>query len=273
MKIAVWVWIAMMVVASSSFAQDAPQNLGAAGESCRARSDCKGGLRCVNQVCTDEHEGQTCAATSDCGELRCIQNKCTTPAAAAHASTATASSSGDASMDAWMKFNPFDGNLHPYAGITGAGGFGTAGVTGNTLFTGGFNTFDGTAMFALEGGLYSGQHQASFEVAPVTYVWDAKAAPGPVFEMTANYAYFIPLADHIYWPVRFGIGMMAGPNSNALGLAFFEVRADLIGAAFQFGHVVVDLHLPSFRYMITDKSGIQAHFLHWLFGVTVGYAF
>lgn len=270
MKISASVLGAVMLVGSPIFAQDAPQNLGGAGESCRARSDCKGGLRCVNQVCTDEHEGQQCGATSDCGgELRCINNTCTTPGAAKKSSSA---GSGDASMDEWMKFNPLDGNLHPFVGLTGAGGFGTTGLSGSFL-SGGFNTFDGTAMFALNGGLYMGQHELSLELAPVTYVWDAKAAPGPVFDVTANYAYLIPLADHVYWPIRFGLGMFAGPGNNLGGLAFFEIRADLIGAAIQIGHMVIDLHLPSFRYAITDKNGQQGHLLHWLFGVTIGYAF
>lgn len=279
MKISACVLVVGVLGASSiAFGQDAQQQGGSVGESCRARSDCSAGLRCINQVCTDEHEGQACGATSDCGgALRCIANKCTSPTAAAHSSaggsSSSSSSGGGASSDDWMKFNPFDGNTHPYVGITGAAGFGTAGLTGNSAFTGGFNTFDGVGMFALDGGIYMGQHQLSLEIAPVTYIWDAKSQPGPVFEATANYAYLIPITESIYWPIRFGLGIAAGPNTNLLGLAFFEVRADLIGAAFHIGHIVVDLHLPSFRYFITDKNGLQAHLLDWQFGVTAGYAF
>ena len=36
---------------------------------------------------------------------------------------------------------------------------------------------------------------------------------------------------------------------------------------------VLDFHLPSFRYAVTDKSGSQVHLLDWLFGVSIGYAF
>jgi len=270
-------------IAPCAFAQD--QNaqaraqptgtLGGPGESCRARADCKADLKCVNQVCVDEREGQTCGATSDCGgELKCINHKCSSGTAA---SSSKSAGGGGAGGDDWMKFNPTDGNLHFFAGLTGAGGFGTTGITGNTPFTGGFNTFNGTAVFALDGGAYIGNHQLSVEIAPVTYVWDAKFAPGPVFEISGNYAYFVPLAEsgdiRVFWPLRFGLGMFAGPSNNLGGLAFFEVRADLIGAAIQVGHVVIDLHLPSFRYAITDKNGSQAHMLHWLFGTTIGYVF
>jgi hypothetical protein len=57
--------------------------LGDVGESCRARSDCRSGLRCVNAQCTapvaQTREGQACEATSDCssdGSLRCVARVC-----------------------------------------------------------------------------------------------------------------------------------------------------------------------------------------------------
>jgi hypothetical protein len=252
--------------------QPPPPTLGGPGESCRARADCKANLKCMNQVCTDQHEGETCGATSDCGgELRCVNNKCASTIGASHGGSA-----GGPDMTEWMNFKLTDGNVHPFIGLTVAGGFDTIGASGNAI-SGGFNTFDGAVLFALNGGIFIGNHQLMFEVAPVTFVYDAKFAPGPVFEMTANYAYFIPLTDagniHVYWPIRFGLGMLAGPDLNALGLAYFQLRADLIGVAVQMGHVIIDMHLPSFRYSITDKSGSQLHLLDWVFGVSLGYAF
>jgi hypothetical protein len=250
-------------------------NLGGPGESCRARADCKSGLKCMNKVCTDEHEGESCGATSDCGgRLKCIDNKCTS-AVGGHPGGGGGGGEGGGMGD-WMKFRIDDGAAHPFAGITLAGGFGTGGLTGNGVFGGGFDTFDGAFLFALHAGVFLGNNQLSFEVAPVTFFYDMKGI-GPVFEMAANYAYFVPLTDsgdiHVYWPLRFGAGMMAGPDLNAFGLAFFQARADLIGAAIQVGHVLIDLSLPSFRYMITDKNGTQAHFLDWLFGTNLSYVF
>lgn len=286
---AVFIGVALLFAAASSSAQSTDQAqtqtqtqpppttggndaaLGGPGESCRARADCKNGLKCMNEVCTDEREGESCGATSDCGgRLKCIDNKCTSPLGA------RGGGGGGRGASDWMKFDVTDGNIHPFVGLTVAGGFDTGGITGNTVFTGGFNTFDGAFLFALQGGAFFGNNQLSFEIAPVTFVYDGKA-PGPAFEMTANYAYFVPLTKsgdvHVYWPLRFGLGMMAGPDVNALGLAYFQVRADLIGAAIQFGHIVVDLHLPSFRYLVTDKSGVQLHGLEWLFGTSLSYVF
>jgi hypothetical protein len=278
------VFVLTFLLASSAFAQTQPTDVnaggggappppttvGGPGESCRARADCKAGLKCMNQMCTDQHEGETCGATSDCGgELKCIGQKCTSPFGAAHGGAG-----GGGDMTEWMKFNVTDGSPHPFVGVTFAGGFDTLGITGN-IISGGFNTFDGSFLFALNGGVVIGNHQLSFEAAPFTYIYDGKAQ-GPAFEMNASYAYLIPLGDsgnaHFYWPIRFGAGMMAGGN-NTGGLVFFQLRADLIGVAIQVGHVIIDLHLPTFRYAITDRGGSQAHYLDWMFGTSIGYAF
>ena len=64
--------------------------LGDVGESCRARADCRSGLKCINAQCTapaapQTKEGQACEATSDCssdGSLRCISRVCSKPRSA-----------------------------------------------------------------------------------------------------------------------------------------------------------------------------------------------
>ncbi len=60
--------------------------LGDVGESCRARSDCRSGLKCIASQCAapavvvpQTKEGQACEATSDCssdGSLRCVAKVC-----------------------------------------------------------------------------------------------------------------------------------------------------------------------------------------------------
>ena len=230
----------------------------------------QGQLRCVKELCTEQNEGGACGATSDCGgTLRCIDSKCTTP-------FAPASRVDELKLD--------DGKLHPFLGLTFAGGFDTIGLTGNGTngASNNFATFDGAFLFALDVGVFIGNHQLLFEFAPsASYVYDGAdnqefAASAPVFEMTASYAYFVPLATsgavHVYYPLRFGAGTMVGGSSTD-GLVFLQLRADLIGAAIQVGHVLIDLHLPSFRYNITDTSGTQVHVLDWLFGTSLSYVF
>src|SRR5438067_1654300 len=104
---------ASMFVSVASFAQEGGA-VGGPGESCRARSDCKTGLKCVQQTCVDEHEGQTCGATSDCGgELKCIKNKCTTGTPSSSGGGGGTGGGGashgegggsDAGMDEWLHF-------------------------------------------------------------------------------------------------------------------------------------------------------------------------
>ncbi len=60
--------------------------LGEVGESCRARTDCRTGLKCINSQCAapsatapQTKEGQGCETTADCssdGALRCISKVC-----------------------------------------------------------------------------------------------------------------------------------------------------------------------------------------------------
>jgi hypothetical protein len=64
-------------VAPVSAAAPDESQLGAPGESCRARADCKSGLQCIEGACRDPHEGQACGATPDCGGvLRCVDHVC-----------------------------------------------------------------------------------------------------------------------------------------------------------------------------------------------------
>jgi hypothetical protein len=57
---------------------EAPQEaLGDVGESCRARSDCADGLKCVDKTCRDQFEGTSCESRRDCGpRLGCFSNVC-----------------------------------------------------------------------------------------------------------------------------------------------------------------------------------------------------
>jgi hypothetical protein len=256
------------------------------GESCRRRADCKEGLKCVRHTCTDPHEGETCGATADCGgELKCINQRCTSPGSpSSTSSTARAPSEGEggggeakpeASASApadWMKFRIDDGGVHPFIGITGLlGGFGIAGQTAD----GGpsqFGAVGSALLFALKGGvIVGGHHELAVELTPF---FTANPGTGAVFEMNASYGYLIPITEHVSWPLRLGAGIMAGPSPNALDLAWFELRADLVGLNIHVGHFMVDLHLPSFRYFLTDAGGgVKGHIFNWLFGASFGYAF
>jgi len=256
------------------------------GESCRRKNDCKAGLKCVQHTCTDPHEGETCGATADCGgELKCINQTCTSGAAASTTAPAktpakeaegAAAGAGEnkaapqASGGDWIHFRTDDGGTHPFIGITGPmSGFGIAGLTGGGGSN--FGAVTTTVLFAFEAGIVlGGHHELALEITPF---FTAMPDGGAVFEMNASYGYLIPIAEHVSWPLRFGAGIMAGPSPNAKDMAWFEARADLVGVQIDVGHVLIDLHLPSFRYFVTDNSGITSHILNWDFGLSLAYAF
>jgi hypothetical protein len=267
------------------------------GESCRRKTDCKEGLKCVRRVCTDPHEGETCGATADCGggDLKCINDKCTNPNASGGSSSnakpkpqpdSDDSSSGNgegkpetkpAPAGDWMKFRLDDGQMHPFVGIVGlVGGFAIAGATpdGAPAI---FEPVSPAFLFALKAGLIlGGRHELAVELTPFFTALPSAGAltKGPVFEINASYGYLIPVADHVSWPLRLGLGLMAGPSPNAADSAWFQIRADLIGVQINVAHLLIDLHLPSFRYFLTDLGGGQrVHILDWVFGASFGYAF
>ena len=85
----------------------------------------------------------------------------------------------------------------------------------------------------------------------------------------------MPLRTRVFLALLLWAG---GDNTN--GNIFFEVRADFVGVAFNIGHVVVDLHLPSFRYAVTSGhvpgiavDTVTTHILSFFFGPSVSYVF
>jgi hypothetical protein len=243
-------------------AQPVAAKLGGPGESCRARADCSEGLKCQNQTCTDEHEGQTCGATADCGQLRCIDHKCSTGASSSSSSGGGGGGGGD-----WMQFK-FGEGVHPFGGIGLLGGPALVGLT----ILGTFNTaVRGAFLFALQGGVMIDRHQLSLEVSPFTYT---PLFIDPTFQMNASYAYLIPLTEGsgytVSWPLRIGAGLMTG-NTN--GLVYFQARADVLGVAVSVGHILIDISLPSFRWDVTASNGNTAHVFSWLFGFNTSYVF
>jgi hypothetical protein len=74
------------------------------------------------------------------------------------------------------------------------------------------------------------------------------------------------LTEHIYWPLRFGVGMVAvnTPNDTVL----FQTRFDLLGIGVKLGHVMLELSFPAFRYTTDfDLGGIFS----WLTAISVTY--
>jgi hypothetical protein len=243
-------------------------NLGGPGESCRARSDCRTGLKCVQSTCVDEREGTTCGATADCGgELKCVDKKCVSPVAKSRGGGGGGGDGGGDGGSEWLAFK-LEG-VHPFVGLTWLGGP----VLG--LTSGGFSTSRSSSgfLFGLRGGVFIDKIELAVELSPMTYFYYSPT-PGPAFQFNGTVGYHIPLYEgpqvQVYWPLRGGVGMFTGnTGSNVL----FQARADLVGVMIKVGHLTIDLNLPSFRYAVTDVRGQQVHYLTWGLGGGVGYVF
>jgi hypothetical protein len=103
----------------------------------------------------------------------------------------------------------------------------------------------------------------------------------PVFQLNASYAVLLPMMRGrniaLYWPLRFGAGFLTG---NTSGNVYVEGRADLVGFAIQVGHLMIDLHLPSFRVAWTPGYTYGGYgpasgslLLSWFAGVSFSYMF
>jgi hypothetical protein len=310
MSVRAWVLaFAILTTAGAVHADDS--DLGGPGESCRARSDCKHGLKCLANVCADEHEGESCQATPECGTLKCIANKCVNPLAQTQPPkpppqqptpqptqpvtqpTPTPTEPvvvvpapdlarpPSHAFDEWLHFRRT--GVHPFIGVTLGVGFVNGGYTGSEGSLWGSGA-DGAALIALRGGVtLDNRHELALEIAPFTYFWDLAIGPGPAFEVNASYAYHLMLLQkpmaQITWPLRIGAGFVAG-GTNTNSNAFFEARLDVIGVALSIGHATIELHAPSFRYALTNGhvegiavEGVTTHWLTFIFGTSVSYAF
>jgi hypothetical protein len=157
------------------------------------------------------------------------------------------------------------GGLRPYAGFVFAGGPVVPAVASSSFQAGGVQ---GSFLFGLRAGVMSGTQEIGAEVSPVTFFY-ANDIKGPALQANATFGNYFRLSEHIHYPLRIGAGVMAinTPRDNV----FFQLRGDLVGLAFQVGHLFFELHAPSFRYATDFGSGQTQHFFWWEFGASTTY--
>jgi hypothetical protein len=152
--------------------------LGEVGESCRARSDCTDGLKCVDNVCRDAFEGVTCESRRDCGaRLGCFRNVCTTAEKATESSAASFRSEEDEDeepaprerddVDGWYGGGLAGGAVAPaFPGVAGVGG-------GTGFFGWRRGIFDLRVGFGGFGAAFPYGHMGIFTARPEIYLFVA----------------------------------------------------------------------------------------------------
>lgn len=249
--------------------------LGGPGESCRARADCKSGLKCIGAVCTDELEGTTCQSSSECGSLRCIQNVCTSGVATGGGAGGVAGGQGggqaqeDSGPSEWMSFQ-FGEGTHGFAGISMMGGPAEVYVYAGGPFNGTVGV-EGAFAFEFYGGVMFDRFELAAHFSPVA------TKPYDVLGSDTNLALrvtaggYIPITDMVSWVLRGGVGFLAVnspfPNDDIVP----QIQADLVGVAIHVGHLNIEVGAPSFRLAIAPDAEVMI--MNWLFGVKTAYVF
>jgi hypothetical protein len=124
--------------------------------------------------------------------------------------------------------------------------------------------------FALRLGVLFEKTELALEIAPKTWVWDLDDPKRKSFSLNASIGGLIRVANHAYWPIRFGLGLTAGDleTPNVQKNVYMQGRIDLIGIVYQYGHLLFEVNLPSTRFHSEFQNiGIWA----WLFNLSVSY--
>ncbi|MBI4700152.1 MAG: hypothetical protein HY744_03120 [Deltaproteobacteria bacterium] len=234
---------------SASAEPAAAPSLGEPGESCQQRSDCLPELHCIFNVCRSEREGRSCAATADCGKgLRCRQRVCVQALCVPPVLPG---------CDAGAEVSGSPGGLEgtrSYIGLTAAPGF--------SFYAGGGDALQGSFLLALRAGAIFDQTELGLEFSPGT--WVSGFDDETHLQLQATIGGYPRIGEQSYWPLRFGAGLVA-VNTKLLG----QLRADLIGFAYQLGPVLLEVMAPSYRFAFAPDPGIFV--FSWQFGLSASY--
>ena len=249
--------------------------LGGPGESCRARADCRSGLKCIGSVCTDELEGTTCQSSTQCGSLRCIQNVCTSGVAPAGGVGGSSGGPGgeqaesDSGASEWMSFQ-FGEGTHGFAGISMMGGPSEVYIYASGPFTGTVGV-EGAFAFELYGGVLFDRFELAAHFSPVaTKPYDVPGADTNL-SLRVTAGGYLPITDTVSWVLRGGVGFLAVNSPFAGDDVIPQIQADLVGVAIHVGHLNIEVGAPSFRLGIAPDTELMI--MNWLFGVKTAYVF
>jgi len=241
-------WLAATVALAPVGA--AAQALGEAGESCRARSDCAEGLRCIDNVCTAAADGVLAEPAPEPASAAPVESP--------EAAPAEDQAGPDGGGGGWTDFAL--GGAHGFAGL----GLGPA-LTGEWYY-GNEPTWRAGMQLALRGGVLLDRMELALELAPDTLWWNLDRAPVLSFNVTIGG--LIEIAPRLYWPLRFGLGVTGVnlPHDETC----MQGRLDLVGLAYLYGHVLFELSLFSARF-----SSEFHHFGLWTvpFTISASYVF
>lgn len=213
------------------------------------------GLRCIQQIC-QKTPTTACASREDCplGQVcrhgRCVLGSQPRPGA-------DPGPGPEPAGPGWADFKL--GGTHFFGGIILA-----PAMTGFWNY-GGPVEVEAAFFFAFRLGVLFDRTELSLELSPAAWIWDFEPKRNSL-TFLANIGALVKVSDRAYWPLRFGLGLTSG--ELPFDKVYMEGRVDLVGLAFQYGHLLFEVNLPSTRFHTEFKEvGIWA----WLFNISVSY--
>ncbi|MBW2523337.1 MAG: hypothetical protein JRI23_04150 [Deltaproteobacteria bacterium] len=261
-----------MTLVAAATAQPAPSgdddSLGQVGAPCSYFGDCASHLTCVNGACVSRGATPSCKDPGGCAST--TDPSAPAPGNAAPGSTSAAPAEAPPSSD---KRSDDDGDGAPSEwerfrlGVDNHFLFGLAGGWGLSVPMAADGTTGGVIPSAhgavRVGGLFD-LTELALEVSPMTYWLSTKTSAA--FAAHVTIGQLAELDERLFWPGRFGAGLLVVPESSSE--AAFLARLDLIGLAFNYGHLLFDFALPSFRIATDFDTGAV---FSWLGTVNVSW--
>ncbi|MCA9668511.1 MAG: hypothetical protein KC503_23125 [Myxococcales bacterium] len=245
-----------------------PSLLGDVGESCRARSDCRRGLRCVAQTCRHPREGTSCRATADCADAglacraqRCVPRFSASILASAASHTGASASGGEADSATHIKRALRPGRFDRTRFFVGLSG----GPSVSRFYSydhGSLGDTYGGAFFALRAGVLFGKTELAINFAPRT-----QHVKNDVDQMALGLSIggYLRITDRVYWPMRLRHNVIFGDTWD--DRPYMQIGLDLVGVALRFGDFIVELNAPSASFTTDFKEVAQASWA-FRFGLT-----
>ncbi len=205
---------------------------------------CREGYLCVEGQCVSACN-PPCPAQTVCRDNRCVS---------------LSQAQTRAAEGAWS-------GVHFFAGLSGAPGFSAFWPEHQLKMQ-----FRAAGQFAFRVGVLMKRFEVGLELAPAAWYpgdyADGNVSAGPKVALNLTLGHLAEITDSVYWPLRFGAGVMASNTRTPFGM----LRIDVIGFGYAIpvgpGRLLVDLALPSLRFFSEVKHlGIWS----WLFNLSVVY--
>jgi hypothetical protein len=115
---------------------------------------------------------------------------------------------------------------------------------------------DGDFLAEIILGVTAGRFEWRLEVAPVSFVPAFSRAGG--YSVMTTFGGLVHLGGPVFWPLRAGAGIWGPIDRDDV---YLQAQLDLLGVAFRIGDWMVEVNLPSYRFLGEFSDGVYLYVL------------